>query len=43
MICLTEAPNGYRVTSYSAVLEQQMEFAKRITQKRRVVLRELAK
>jgi putative addiction module antidote len=42
-IYLTEAPDGYRVTPYSAEFEQQMELAKRIMKKRRAVLRELAK
>jgi hypothetical protein len=40
---LTEAPDGYRVTSFHAAFEQQMEGARKVMHKRRAVLRELAK
>lgn len=40
---LTEAPDGYRVTPYDPEFEKQMTTARRIMNKRRNVLRELAK
>lgn len=42
-IFLTDAADGYRVTPYDPVFEQQMTAARRIMKKRRNVLRELAK
>lgn len=40
---LTEAPDGYRLTPYEPEFEAQMEAARKIMNKRRNVLRELAK
>ena len=42
-VYLTEAPDGYRLTPYNPEFEQQMEAARRIMNKRRAALRELAK
>lgn len=40
---LTEAPDGYRVTPYDPEFEAQMKEARSVMQRRRNVLRELAK
>jgi len=40
---LTEAPDGYRITSYDEKFTAQMQRAERIMRKRRHALRELAK
>lgn len=42
-ICVTEAPDGYRITPHNAELEAQMKAARATMKKRRAVLRELAK
>lgn len=42
-ICLTESPDGFRLTPYSPEFAAQMSEARRIMAKRREVLRELAK
>ena len=42
-VYLTEAPDGYRITTYDPAFEQDMKLARRIMRKRRNVLRELAK
>ena len=43
IVCLTESPEGYRLTPYDSQFAQQMTLARRIMKKRRNVLRELAK
>jgi putative addiction module antidote len=40
---LTEAPDGYRITTFDPEFENDMKLARRIMRKRRNVLRELAK
>jgi putative addiction module antidote len=40
---LTEAPDGYRLTSYSPEFDEQMAEARRIMRQRRAALRTLAK
>lgn len=40
---LTETPDGYRITPYDPEFERQMKAARRVMNKRRNVLRELAK
>jgi putative addiction module antidote len=42
-VFVTDAVNGITLTPYSQEFEQQMAAARRITKKRRNVLRELAK
>jgi putative addiction module antidote len=42
-VYLTEAPDGYRITTYEPDFESDMKLARRIMRKRRNVLRELAK
>ena len=42
-IFLTETPDGYRLSPYSAEFEAQMTAARKIMKKRRNALRELAK
>jgi hypothetical protein len=43
VVYLTESPDGYRITPYDPASEKQMQAAERIMEKRRNVLRELAK
>lgn len=43
VVYLTETPDGYAVTPYDPEFAQQMDAARKITKKRRAVLRELAK
>jgi putative addiction module antidote len=43
LVYLTESPDGYRLTPYDPVFEEQMQAAARIMKKRRNVLRALAK
>ncbi len=43
LVYLTESPDGYRLTPYDPVFEEQMQAALRIMKKRRNVLRALAK
>ena len=43
MLFLTESPDGYRVTPYNPDFEVQMKAARKIMNKRRNVLRELAR
>lgn len=40
---LTESPDGWRVTTYDPAFEQQMAQARGVMNRRRAVLRELAK
>ncbi len=40
---LTEAPDGFRLTSYDPEFEEQMTVARRVMRKYRNALRELAK
>jgi len=42
-VFLTDAPDGYRITSYDPDFERQMELARQVMRERRNVLRELAK
>jgi putative addiction module antidote len=42
-VYLTEAPDGYRITTYEPDFEHDMKLARRIMRKRKNVLRELAK
>ena len=42
-VYLTEAPDGYRITTYDADFERQMKLARRVMRKHRNTLRELAK
>ena len=42
-VFLTDAPDGYRLTPYSADFERQMTLAREIMKSRRNALRELAK
>lgn len=42
-VFLTECPDGYRLTPYDPVFEEQMTAARKIMKKRRAALRELAK
>ena len=42
-VFLTEAPDGYRLTPYDPDFEEQMSAARRIMNRRRHALRELAK
>jgi putative addiction module antidote len=42
-IFLTEAPDGFRITSYDPEFEEQMTHARRFMRNRRDALRELAK
>jgi putative addiction module antidote len=42
-VFVTEAANGVLLTPYSEAFAQQMSEARRITKRRRAVLRELAK
>jgi putative addiction module antidote len=42
-VFLTRTSDGYRLTPYDAVFEQQMNAARKIMKKRRAALRELAK
>ena len=43
VVYLTETPDGYKVTPYDPEFSKQMDVARKITKKRRSVLRELAK
>jgi len=43
VVYLTDAPDGYRITSYEPNFEHDMKLARRVTRKRRNALRELAK
>jgi putative addiction module antidote len=43
VVYLTEAADGYRITPYDPVFEQQVETARAIMKRRRNALRELAK
>ncbi len=43
VLFLTEAPDGWRVTPYDPVLEEQIGEAQKIMHRRRSVLHELAK
>jgi putative addiction module antidote len=40
---LTEAPEGFRITSYDPEFEEDMTLARKVMRKRRNLLRELAK
>lgn len=42
-VFITESPDGYRITPHSPAFEAQMKAARKITKRRRAVLRELAK
>ena len=42
-VYLTEAPDGFRITSYDPNFERQMKLARRVMKKHRNVLRELSK
>lgn len=42
-VYLTEAPGGFRLTSYDPEFEEQMTVARRVMRKYRNALRELAK
>jgi putative addiction module antidote len=42
-VFLTESPDGYRLTPYDPVVEEQLAAARSVMKKRRAVLRELAK
>jgi putative addiction module antidote len=42
-VFLTDAPDGYRITSYDPDFERQMELARKVMRERKNVLRELAK
>ena len=42
-IFITESPEVYRITSHTPVFEEQMNVARKILKRRRMVLRELAK
>jgi putative addiction module antidote len=43
IVYLTEAPDGYRLTPYSESFARQMEAARKVMNRRRAALRELAK
>jgi putative addiction module antidote len=43
VVFLTEAPDGFRLTTYDPDFERQIEIAERVAKKRRNVLRKLAK
>ena len=43
MLYLTEAPEGYHLTSYAPEFETQMDAARKVMRKWRNLLRELAK
>ena len=40
---LIDTPDGYRISAYDPVFEEQMGVARRVMKERRAVLRELAK
>jgi putative addiction module antidote len=42
-VYLTEAPDGYRITTFEPDFERQMKLARRVMRKYRNALRELAK
>lgn len=42
-VYLTEAPDGYRITTYEPDFERQMKHARRVMRKYKNTLRELAK
>jgi putative addiction module antidote len=42
-VYLTEAPDGYRITTFEPDFERQMKLARRVMRKYRNTLRELAK
>jgi putative addiction module antidote len=42
-VYLTEAPDGYRITTYEPDFDRQMKLARRVMRKYKNTLRELAK
>jgi len=42
-LCITESPDGYRLTPFNPEFEQQMTAARKVMKARRAALRELAK
>ena len=42
-LCLTESPDGYRITPYDPDFERQMDLARAVMRERRDALSELAK
>ena len=43
MLCLTETPDGFKITPYDAEFARQMEAAEKVMREDRDVLRALAK